>query len=94
MRAPLIPSWPAHPAVYQAPRRPAAGIWREDGRLHVSAFVEVLLPRTDAGALAQVVVAVVVTATLVAVTRSAEACLLVLGIGLVALGWMALRILH
>ncbi len=56
--------------------------------------MEVLLPRTDAGALAQVVVAVVVTATLVAVTRSAEACLLVLGIGLVALGWMALRILH
>lgn len=58
-------------------------------------LVDILLPRTDAGALAQVVVvAVAVVATLVVVRRSAEARLLVLGVGLVALGWMALRTLH
>ncbi len=57
--------------------------------------MDILLPRTDAGALAQVVVlAVTLVATLVVVRRSAEARLLVLGVGLVALGWMALRTLH
>ena len=57
--------------------------------------MDILLPRTDAGALAQVVVvAVALVATLVVVRRSAEARLLVLGVGLVALGWMALRTLH
>jgi hypothetical protein len=58
-------------------------------------LVDILLPRTDPGALAQVVVvAVALVATLVVVRRSTEARLLVLGVGLVALGWMALRTLH
>jgi len=58
-------------------------------------FVEILLPRTDAGALVQVaVVTAVLIVALVVVRRSAEVRLLVLGVGVVALGWMALRTLH
>lgn len=57
--------------------------------------MEILLPRTDAGALGQVaVVTAVLIVALVVARRSAEARLLVLGVGLVALGWMALRTLH
>lgn len=57
--------------------------------------MELLLPRTDAGALTQVLVVTVAwVATLVAVRRSREARLLVAGVGLVTLGWFGLRMLH
>ncbi len=57
--------------------------------------MDILLPRTDAGALAQVVVVTIaLLAALVMVRRSIEARLLVLGVGMVMLGWMALRTLH
>lgn len=56
---------------------------------------DILLPRTDGGALAQaVVVTIVLLVALVIVWRSVEARLLVLGVGMLALGWMALRTLH
>lgn len=61
----------------------------------ISDLRDLLLPRTDAGVLAQaVVVTIAFLAALVVVNRSREVRLLVLGIGLVALGWMALGILH
>lgn len=57
--------------------------------------MDILVPGTDAGALTQIVVVVIaVAATLLIVRRRAEARLLVLGVGLLVLGWMALRSLH
>lgn len=54
-----------------------------------------LLPSTDAGALFQVVaVTVVWVCLLVVVRRSAEARLLVGGIGMITLAWFGLRALH
>ena len=54
-----------------------------------------LLPSTDAGAIFQIVtVTVVWLCLLVVVRRSAEARLLVGGIGMMTLGWFGLRALH
>ncbi len=58
-------------------------------------MIELLLPRTDAGALAQLIVVLVVwIGLLVAVRRSVEARLLVGGVGMVILAWFALRTVH
>lgn len=57
--------------------------------------MEVLLPRTDAGALVQALVVVVVwVAALLALRRSREGRLLVAGLGLMAMAWLGLRSLH
>lgn len=57
--------------------------------------MELFLPRTDAGAIAEALVTVIaVAAALVVVRGSREGRLLVLGLGMAALGWMALRTLH
>lgn len=54
-----------------------------------------LLPSTDAGVLVQVVtVTVVWVCLLVVVRRSAEARLLIGGIGMITLAWFGLRALH
>lgn len=58
-------------------------------------MLEILLPRTDTGALVQVAVVVVATlAGVVALRRHPDLRLLVLGLGMAGLGWMALRTLH
>lgn len=55
----------------------------------------ILLPSTDAGVLFQVAtVTVVWVCLLVVVRRSAEARLLIGGIGMITLGWFGLRALH
>ena len=55
----------------------------------------ILLPSTDAGVLVQVVAMLVVWVGLLFVVRgSAEARLLVGGIGMITLGWFGLRALH
>lgn len=55
----------------------------------------ILLPSTDAGAIFQIVAVLVVwIGLLVVVRRSAEARLLVGGIGMITLGWFGLRALH
>lgn len=58
-------------------------------------LVEILLPRTDAGVLAQLVAlaAVVLVASLL-LRRRRELLLFIWGIGLVLLGGMGLRALH
>ena len=54
-----------------------------------------LLPSTDAGVFVQVVsVTVVWLCLLLILRRSAEARLLVGGIGMITLGWFGLRALH
>ncbi len=56
---------------------------------------ELLLPRTDAGALAQVVGVVVLTAAIALVVRRERSLVtLVVGVGMVVLGAMGLRTLH
>ena len=56
---------------------------------------QILLPSTDAGVLVQVVVVTAVwVCLLVIVRRSAEVRLLVGGLGMITLGWFALRTLH
>jgi hypothetical protein len=60
-----------------------------------SAANEVLLPRTDAGALAQVIGVIVVTVIVVVlVRRERSLVLLATGAGMVLLGVMGLRTLH
>jgi len=56
---------------------------------------ELLLPRTDAGALAQVIGVVVLLATVaLAVRRERSLVTLAVGVGMVVLGAMGLRTLH
>ena len=56
---------------------------------------EVLVPRTDAGAAAQVVATVVITMTIAILVRRERALVvLALGLGAVVLGAMGLRTLH
>lgn len=56
---------------------------------------DVLLPRTDAGVAAQIVTLVVATAlAVVAVRRSREGLLLVIGLATLAAGFVGLRMLH
>lgn len=58
-------------------------------------LVEVLLPRTDAGVLAQLVTLVVAVLVVSLLVRREHALLLLTwGIGLVLLGGMGLRALH
>jgi hypothetical protein len=60
-----------------------------------SAANEVLLPRTDAGALAQVIGVIAVTVIVVVlVRRERSLVLLATGAGMVLLGIMGLRTLH
>ncbi len=60
-----------------------------------SAANEVLLPRTDAGALAQVIGVIAVTLIVVVlVRRERSLVLLATGAGMVLLGVMGLRTLH
>jgi hypothetical protein len=60
-----------------------------------SAANEVLLPRTDAGALAQVIGVIAVTVIVVVlVRRERSLVLLATGAGMVLLGVMGLRTLH
>ncbi|MEX2625900.1 MAG: hypothetical protein WD225_03390 [Ilumatobacteraceae bacterium] len=56
---------------------------------------DLLLPRTDAGVLAQVLIVVVLTVLGVVVARRERAVvLLVVGVGVVLLGMMGVRGLH
>lgn len=56
---------------------------------------QILLPGTDAGVLVQVVAVMVIwICLLVIVRRSAEARLLVGGLGMITLAWFGLRALH
>lgn len=58
-------------------------------------LIEIVLPRTDAGVLAQLVtLAVAVLVVSLLVRREHELLLLTWGIGLVLLGGMGLRSLH
>lgn len=58
-------------------------------------MIELLLPRTDEGALVQaVVLAVVVVLVLFGVRRDREIRLLVIGIAVVTAAFMAVRALH
>ena len=58
-------------------------------------MVELLLPRTDAGALAQAVTATVLFAgALVAVRRSRDLLWFVGGLATLTFAWFALRIVH
>lgn len=58
-------------------------------------LVEILLPRTDAGVLAQLVtLAVAVLIVSLLMRRERELLLLTWGVGLVLLGGMGLRALH
>jgi hypothetical protein len=58
-------------------------------------MIDLLLPRTDGGVLAQaIVVAVVSGIALVIVRRNREVTLLVAGLATVAVAWMGLRALH
>ena len=60
-----------------------------------SLWLEILLPRTDAGVLAQVIgLAVVVLVTSLLVRHERALLLLTWGVGLVLLGGMGLRALH
>lgn len=60
-----------------------------------SAANEVLLPRTDAGALAQVIGVFAVTViAVVLVRRERSLVTLTIGVGMVLLGVMGLRTLH
>lgn len=57
--------------------------------------VELLLPRTDAGALAQAVAAAVATAgVLIAVRRNRDLLWFVGGLATLTFAWFALRTLH
>lgn len=56
---------------------------------------QILLPGTDAGVVVQVVAVMVIwICLLVIVRRSAEARLLVGGLGMITLAWFGLRALH
>lgn len=58
-------------------------------------MLDVLLPRTDAGVLAQFIVVIVVFALAIfALRRQPEWRLLVTGIGVLTLGLMAARAIH
>jgi hypothetical protein len=58
-------------------------------------MVELLLPRTDAGALAQTVTAAVVyTGALVAVRRNRDLLWFVGGLATLTFAWFALRTIH
>ncbi|MFP4512170.1 MAG: hypothetical protein ACLFRV_04380 [Acidimicrobiales bacterium] len=60
-----------------------------------SLHLEILLPRTDAGVIAQLVaLAAVVLAVSVMVRHQRELLLLTWGVGLVVLGGMGLRAIH
>jgi hypothetical protein len=57
--------------------------------------VELLLPRTDAGALAQAVAAAIVTTgALIAVRRNRDLLWFVSGLATLTFAWFALRTLH
>ncbi|MDZ7679635.1 MAG: hypothetical protein U5K29_13925 [Acidimicrobiales bacterium] len=63
--------------------------------LTASLHLEILLPRTDAGVLAQLVaLAAVVLAVSVLLRHQRELLLLTWGIGLMVLGGMGLRAIH
>lgn len=58
-------------------------------------MIEILLPRTDAGALAQAVTAgVVFTGALVAVRRNRDLLWFVGGLATLTFAWFALRTVH
>jgi hypothetical protein len=58
-------------------------------------MVELLLPRTDAGVLVQVVVAVVFYAALgIAVRRNRDLLVFVSGLATITAAWFALRTVH
>lgn len=58
-------------------------------------MIELLLPRTDAGVLAQLIVAVVVFGALaVAVRRNRDLLVFVGGLATVTAAWFALRTVH
>lgn len=58
-------------------------------------MIDLLLPRTDAGAFVQAVVAVVVFGTsLAAVRRSREMLWFVSGLATITFAWFALRTVH
>jgi len=60
-----------------------------------SAANEILLPRTDAGAGAQVIVVVLSTVVLATLVRRERSfVMLTIGVGMVVLGFMAMRTLH